>query len=60
MVLLAETYMQQKEREKARVVLERVLSDYPASPFVEAAKRFLAVLGPEKPVRAPAKSSRLD
>jgi outer membrane protein assembly factor BamD len=58
MVLLAETYMQQKEREKARAVLERVLSEYPASPFVEPARRFLAVLGPVKP--APAKSSRLD
>jgi outer membrane protein assembly factor BamD len=60
MVLLAETYMQQKEREKARVVLERVLSDYPASPFVEPAKRFLALLGPAKPAQAPAKSSGLD
>ena len=42
------------------MVLERVLSDYPASPFVEAAKRFLAVLGPEKRAPLPAKSSRLD
>jgi outer membrane protein assembly factor BamD len=46
MVLLGETYMKQKEREKARAVLERVLKDYPASPFVEAARRFLLVLGP--------------
>jgi outer membrane protein assembly factor BamD len=60
MVLMAETYMQQKVREKARVVLERVLSDYPASPFVEPAKRFLALLGPQKPAQAPAKSSGLD
>ena len=37
---------------------ERVLSEYPASPFVEPARRFLVVLGPVKP--APAKSSRLD
>ena len=49
MVLLGETYMKQKEREKARIVLERVLKDYPASPFVEAARRFLAVLGPATP-----------
>jgi outer membrane protein assembly factor BamD len=60
MVLLAETYMKQKEREKARAVLERVLKEYPASPFVEAARRFLAVLGtaaPEAPAPAPAASA---
>jgi outer membrane protein assembly factor BamD len=46
MVLLGETYMKQKQREKARAVFQRVLKEYPASPFVEPAKRFLAVLGP--------------
>lgn len=46
MVLLGETYMKQKQREKARDVFQRVLKEYPASPFCEPAKRFLAVLGP--------------
>jgi len=41
MVLLAEVYMKMKERQKARVVLESVLSRYPASPFSVPAKRFL-------------------
>jgi outer membrane protein assembly factor BamD len=45
MVLLGETYMKQKERAKARAVFQRVLKEYPASPFVEPARRFLAVLG---------------
>jgi len=58
MVLLGETYMKQKEREKARVVLERVLRDYPASPFVEAARRFLLVLGPAP--RTPDAGARID
>jgi outer membrane protein assembly factor BamD len=49
LVLLGETYMKQKEREKARATLSRVLDEYPASPFVEAARRFLAVLGPPPP-----------
>jgi outer membrane protein assembly factor BamD len=53
MVLLAETYMKEKQPEKARVVLERMLKDYPASPFVETARRFLAVLGPPPPNAAP-------
>jgi outer membrane protein assembly factor BamD len=44
LVLLAETYMKQKQRDKAKVTLERVLSDYPASPFVDSARRFLAVI----------------
>ena len=52
MVLLGETYMKQKQREKARAVLERVLKDYPASPFVESARRFLAVIGPVPAARA--------
>jgi outer membrane protein assembly factor BamD len=46
LVLLGETYMKQKERDKARATLSRVLDEYPASPFVEPARRFLAVLGP--------------
>ena len=41
MVLLAEVYMKQKEKLKARTVLELVLSRYPMSPFVVPAKRFL-------------------
>src|SRR4051794_39471718 len=46
MVLLGETYMKQKQREKARAVFQRVLKEYPASPFVEPARRFLVALGP--------------
>jgi len=53
LVLLGETYMKQKEREKARATLSRVLDEYPASPFVEAARRFLAVLGPPPPGSKP-------
>jgi outer membrane protein assembly factor BamD len=49
LVLLGETYMKQKERDKARATLARVLRDYPASPFVEPARRFLEVLGPPGP-----------
>ena len=41
MVLLGEVYMMQKERQKARSVLELVLSRYPNSPFTVPAKRFL-------------------
>ncbi|MEO8905114.1 MAG: outer membrane protein assembly factor BamD [Polyangiaceae bacterium] len=44
MVLLGEVYMKMKERQKARVVLELVLSRYPASPFSVPAKRFLGEL----------------
>jgi outer membrane protein assembly factor BamD len=41
MVLLAEIYMKQKEREKAREVLKNVLTEYPDSPFIVPAKKFL-------------------
>jgi outer membrane protein assembly factor BamD len=44
MVLLAEVYMKQHERQKARVVLELMLSRYPSSPFVIPAHRFLGEL----------------
>lgn len=64
LVLLGETYMKSKEREKARAVFERVLKQYPASPFIEPARRFLAVLGPPPPSApsppAPAVPGRLD
>jgi outer membrane protein assembly factor BamD len=53
LVLLGETYMKAKEPVKARAALERVLEQYPASPFVEPARRFLAVLGPEGAKSAP-------
>jgi outer membrane protein assembly factor BamD len=46
LVLLGEVLMKKKEPAKARVALERVLADYPASPFVEPATRLLAVIGP--------------
>ncbi len=44
MVLLAEVYMKQKERGKAREVLNDVLSAYPESPFVVPARKFLEEL----------------
>ncbi len=45
MVLLAETYMKQGEKDKARSTLNAVLERYPASAFAVPAKRFLAQLG---------------
>jgi len=45
MVLLAEVYMKQKERQKARELLEHLLTQYPSSPFVVPARRFLGELG---------------
>jgi outer membrane protein assembly factor BamD len=47
LVLLGEVYLKQKEPEKARKSLERVLTDFPASPFTQAAKNFLALVGPK-------------
>ena len=44
MVLLAEVYMKEHERQKARAVLELVLSRYPTSPFIVPARRFLGEL----------------
>jgi len=41
MVLLGEVYLKQKERMKARGVLQAVLQRYPTSPFTVPAKRFL-------------------
>ncbi|HYQ03883.1 MAG TPA: outer membrane protein assembly factor BamD [Polyangiaceae bacterium] len=41
LVMLAEVYLKTKEREKARVVLELVLSRFPTSPFVVPAKNYL-------------------
>ena len=41
MVLLGEVYMKQHERQKARVVLQLLLSRYPSSPFVVPAHHFL-------------------
>jgi outer membrane protein assembly factor BamD len=46
LVLMGEVLMKKKEPQKARLALERVLAEYPASPFVEPATRLLAVLGP--------------
>jgi outer membrane protein assembly factor BamD len=54
LVLLGETYLKQKEKQKARATFQRVLSEYPASPFVKAAKNFLALLGPEDTGKKPA------
>jgi outer membrane protein assembly factor BamD len=46
LVLMGEILMKKKEPAKARLALERVLAEYPASPFVEPAARMLAVIGP--------------
>jgi outer membrane protein assembly factor BamD len=52
LVLLGEIYMKQKEPAKARTSLERVLKDFPESPFVRPAQNFLALL-PEGAKAAP-------
>jgi len=44
LVMLAEVYLKTKEREKARTVLELLLSRYPTSPFVVPAKNYLSRL----------------
>ena len=50
MVLLGEVYLKQKERLKARTVLQLVLSRYPTSPFTVPAKHFLdRIAATEKP-----------
>jgi outer membrane protein assembly factor BamD len=50
MVLLAEVYMQQHERQKARGLLELMLTRYPTSPFIVPAHKFLEELAVlEKP-----------
>jgi outer membrane protein assembly factor BamD len=49
LVLLGETYMKMKEQAKARRVFAHVLDQYPDSPFVVPAKRFIGLLG--EPVR---------
>ncbi|HVR21243.1 MAG TPA: outer membrane protein assembly factor BamD [Polyangiaceae bacterium] len=48
LVLLGEVRMKEKERKKAREAFQKVLSDYPSSPFVLPARRFLAVLDKDK------------
>ncbi len=49
MVLLGETYMKMKQRKKARVVLEQMLSRYPDSAFGIPARNFLRLLGKSEP-----------
>lgn len=56
LVLLGEIYMKQKQKQKAHATFQRVIGQYPSSPFVDAARRFLAVLGPVSP--APKASAR--
>jgi outer membrane protein assembly factor BamD len=53
LTLLGETYLKMKDLEKARAVLEAVLTKYPESAFTVPAKRFLARLGAAGP-RTPA------
>jgi outer membrane protein assembly factor BamD len=55
MLLLAEVYMKQKERQKAREVLQNVLSQYPNSPFIVPAHKFLGEIA-----ELEAQSSRLN
>jgi outer membrane protein assembly factor BamD len=45
LTLLGETYLKMKDLDKARAVLEAVLTKYPDSAFTVPAKRFLARLG---------------
>jgi len=45
LVLLGETYLKMKDREKARAAFELVLNKYPTSPFTVPAHRFLGHLG---------------
>jgi outer membrane protein assembly factor BamD len=44
LVLLGEVRMKEKKRALARQAFEKVVTDYPASPFVLPARRFLALL----------------
>jgi outer membrane protein assembly factor BamD len=54
MVLLGEVYLKEKERAKAREVLEKMLRDYPDSAFSVPARRFLGQLGePVAKIRMP-------
>jgi outer membrane protein assembly factor BamD len=52
LVLLGEVRLKENQPKKAREAFEKVLKDYPASPFVLPARRFLAVLGDEAPAQA--------
>jgi len=45
LVLLGETYMKQKQRNKARKLFQHVLAEYPSSVFTIPAQKFLALLG---------------
>lgn len=45
MVLLGETYMKMKKRNRARAVLRQMLALYPDSPFTIPAKNLLSLLG---------------
>lgn len=51
LVLKGETLLKMKKNAEARVVFERVIADY-VSPFAQAAKSFLAEMGPPKPGEA--------
>jgi outer membrane protein assembly factor BamD len=44
LVLLGEVRMKEKKRGLAKQAFEKVVTDYPASPFVQPARRFLALL----------------
>ena len=43
--LLGETYLKMRDRPKAMAAFQRVLSDYPDSPFAVPASEFIAFLG---------------
>jgi outer membrane protein assembly factor BamD len=54
LVLLAEIYMKQKEPAQAKMVLERVLKEYPASAFTLPAKKLLTLLRSKAAAPTPA------
>ncbi len=45
LVLLGETYLRMKKPGKARAAFERVVNEYPATPFIVPAKSFLERMG---------------
>jgi outer membrane protein assembly factor BamD len=47
LVLLGETYLKMHQAEKARNTFSLVLTQFPSSPFSNAAKNFLLEMGPE-------------
>ncbi|HEU4581550.1 MAG TPA: outer membrane protein assembly factor BamD [Polyangiaceae bacterium] len=55
--LMGETYLKMKDQKQAAAAFERVLKEYPASPFAVPARRFLARLEQEPQSSAPSSAS---